>query len=143
MFSAEGLEDKYSVAKETVKFHRFKHFTNPRGPYIPFWIHDIYTTYCDLFPNSKKKAIEFTVVKAVMVRGKEVGCSNEYINYVLDRDMHCTHPYYGLPIAQSLHDLKGWLAPFISNNTPKRTEVGIPIKKVLTIGFISNTIMTS
>ncbi|KAG5576947.1 hypothetical protein H5410_057081 [Solanum commersonii] len=32
----EGLEGKHAEVLDTLKYHEFKQFTRPRGPYIPF-----------------------------------------------------------------------------------------------------------
>ena len=78
-----------------------------------------------------KKDSAFRSLKYVMVWGKEVGCSNDQINTILDRTLSPTLAYEGLPITQSLDDLKGLLAPLISDTTPRWIEARSPIKKDL------------
>uniref|UniRef100_M1DEU7 Putative plant transposon protein domain-containing protein n=1 Tax=Solanum tuberosum TaxID=4113 RepID=M1DEU7_SOLTU len=85
-----------------------------------------------------------------MVRGKEVEYHIEHINVLLVRPLHYVLPYEGLPIVQSLDDLKCWLAPMISDNNPRWTDAGALIeKRYMNIAsrfwfrFISSTIMPS
>uniref|UniRef100_M1DT93 Putative plant transposon protein domain-containing protein n=1 Tax=Solanum tuberosum TaxID=4113 RepID=M1DT93_SOLTU len=78
------------------EFHQFEQFTSPLGPYIPTWFREFYVAYGDLVPKGKKKDNAFRPVKSVVVRGKEVGCSNDHINIVLDRAIGFAYAYEGL-----------------------------------------------
>uniref|UniRef100_M1DRP2 Putative plant transposon protein domain-containing protein n=1 Tax=Solanum tuberosum TaxID=4113 RepID=M1DRP2_SOLTU len=135
---------------DTLRYHEFEQFTQPRCPYLPSRVREFYITYEELVPKNKKKASEFRPVKSVMVRGKEVECHSEHVIVVLGRTLHSTLPYEGLPIVPSLDDLNGWLAPLIFNTTPRWIDVEAPIEKWdmditsrFWFGFISNTIMPS
>uniref|UniRef100_M1DY64 Polyprotein protein n=1 Tax=Solanum tuberosum TaxID=4113 RepID=M1DY64_SOLTU len=84
-----------------------------------------------------------------MLRGVEVGCS-DIINVVFERATGFEHDYECLVTAQSLDDLKGWLAPLFFDVTPRWMDAGVSIeKKDLNVaarywfGFINNSIMAS
>lgn len=55
--------------------------------------------------NEKKKASSLRSVKYAMVKGKEVGYTNNHINIVIDRALRATLIFEGLTSAQSLDDL--------------------------------------
>ncbi|KAG5586186.1 hypothetical protein H5410_046620 [Solanum commersonii] len=60
--------------------------------------------------------------------GTVVHCSRDHINAVLDRGSHFDYPNLATTTT-SLDELKGWLAPLISDTTSRWIEVEVPIEK--------------
>uniref|UniRef100_M1DN63 Integrase core domain containing protein n=1 Tax=Solanum tuberosum TaxID=4113 RepID=M1DN63_SOLTU len=67
--SMDGVVDRYPRVWDILRFHRFKPFTRPHGPYIPTWVREFYTAYSDLVPKGKKKTSVFRSVESMVVRG--------------------------------------------------------------------------
>jgi len=110
---------------DTLRSHKFEPFTRPRGPYIPTWVQEFYTAYSDIVPKGDNNASAFRQVESVVVWGKVVRCTSDYINVVLDRGSDFVFPNLATT-ATPMDDLKGLLAPLISDTTAKWIEVGVP-----------------
>lgn len=52
--------------------------------------------------KGKKKVSAFIPVKSFMIQGKDVGCSSDHINIVLDEALGATLAYEVFPFTQSL-----------------------------------------
>ncbi|WMV32240.1 hypothetical protein MTR67_025625 [Solanum verrucosum] len=53
----------YPEVWNTIKFHKFKLFTKPRGSYISTWVREFYSTHGELAPKGKKWACVSVVTK--------------------------------------------------------------------------------
>nr|ABI34337.1 hypothetical protein SDM1_41t00022 [Solanum demissum] len=87
------------------------------------------TAYSDLVPQGKKKSNALSPVESVMVQWRKVGCNNKYMNSVFERATDFVREYQGMIITKTLDELKGWLAPLISDTTPSWIKDGAPIEK--------------
>ncbi|KAG5590272.1 hypothetical protein H5410_040786 [Solanum commersonii] len=148
--STNGVIDRYTEIMSCLKSHKFEIFTSPHGSYIPCWVREFYNTYSALIPQRKNQATSFKPVDYVVVRGKRVQCYFSTINVVLECTTRLEDDCLHMIRTKTLDNMEKWLAPFISDGTPKWLEAGDPIeKKDLNVaarflfGFISSTVIPS
>jgi len=72
-----------------------------------------------LIPRGKKPEAKFKTVDYVVVRGNKVQCDSPAINAILGCTETLEDNSQIIIIKTSLEDMKEWLAPLISDGTPK------------------------
>uniref|UniRef100_M1DB94 Integrase core domain containing protein n=1 Tax=Solanum tuberosum TaxID=4113 RepID=M1DB94_SOLTU len=87
------------------------------------------SAYSTLIPQGKKPTAKVKPVDYVVVRGKKVHYDFTTINAVLECTTRLEDDYHHKIRTTTLENMKKWLAPLISEGTPKWLEVEAAIEK--------------
>ncbi|WMV41801.1 hypothetical protein MTR67_035186, partial [Solanum verrucosum] len=83
----------------------------------------------ELLLKGKKKASAFKPDDFLVVWGKKIKCRSTKINVILGCSFDFMHYYHDLIKKKTIEDPKGWLAPLLSNVTPRWIEACALIEK--------------
>ena len=110
-----------------IKFHKFEVLTKPRGKYVPSMVREFYQAFEAALPKRPKlKASE--MVDVVRVRGRKVKCSSSDINVELGFSGNFQSDLVDI-LKETMDNLKGWLAPMVTDSTPSWIAPGVEIEK--------------
>uniref|UniRef100_M1DZ14 Integrase core domain containing protein n=1 Tax=Solanum tuberosum TaxID=4113 RepID=M1DZ14_SOLTU len=122
--STHGVVDRYPEVWNTIKSTNSRSSQSPEALIFPLGSGSSTLPMGSWYQKGKKKSSTFKPIDDVIVRGRKVKCSNTDINEVLRCTMNVMHYYIDLIQKKTLDDLKGWLAPLVSDVTRRWIEVG-------------------
>ena len=100
-----------------IKYHKFQIFTKPQGTYVPSWVREFYEAFGAALSKVQRRLRASEMVEIVRIRGKKVKHSSTDINTELGCSQNI-HSDLTDKLKETLDDMKGWLAPLLSDVSP-------------------------